>query len=743
MPRKNILARILLLLMPLLSLSCINEVSPNKEMIDLLAKIDKRNFDPQNAFCAEAKLVYYDSALQKAATKEEVVKLKNLILLTLIERGEEKKAVEMGEELIKTLPAYDMDQRKVALRNLALAYLRLGERINCIKDHSGQSCIFPIAGRGVHGDKTSSQRAIELYEEALNSDPLDLESRWLLNIAYMTTGGYPQQVPAMFLIKGLDSDTSHFIKPFTDAALNVGLNTNNLAGGSIIDDFNNDGYFDLITSSYSLKEGMRYCRNNTDGTFTEISDSSGLGYITGGLNIMQTDYNNDGLKDVFVPRGAWMKKFGQQPNSLLRNNGDGTFTDVTKQAGLLTFHPTQAATWADFNNDGWLDVFIGNESTSEVDTNRCELYINNRNGTFTESAAKAGCDFIDYVKGVTSGDYNNDGLPDIFISTLTGNKILLRNESVKGGMIRFEDVSGKSGLQANKVRTFPTWFWDYDNDGWLDLLICGYEFNGSLAPYFAAEALNIPRDNSGVVFLYRNKHDGTFEDMTEKVCLNRFAFAMGSNFGDIDNDGYLDIYLGTGNPPYQSLIPNKLFKNIDGKKFIDVTTSARVGNLQKGHAVSFADWDNDGDQDIYEDMGGVYDGDAYQSSLYINPGQNNNNWINMTLEGVTCNRAAIGTKIKVTFKENGVARSVYREVNSGGSFGSNPLAQHIGIGKATIIDSIEIIWPASNSNQLFKNVQPGETLKIKEGDTVPSKIKLAKVDFTSHFKGILSCAPPK
>jgi hypothetical protein len=86
----------------------------------------------------------------------------------------------------------------------------------------------------------------------------------------------PQQVPAMFLIKGLDSDTSHLVKPFTDAALNVGLNTNNLAGGSIIDDFNNDGYFDLITSSYSLKEGMRYCRNNTDGTFTEISDSSGL-----------------------------------------------------------------------------------------------------------------------------------------------------------------------------------------------------------------------------------------------------------------------------------------------------------------------------------------------------------------------------------------------------------------------------------------------------------------------------------
>lgn len=721
--------------------SCSNEVSPNREIINLLSEIDKKNYNARNAFCAEAKFKFYDSSFKVAKGKDELITFENLIVLTLLELGNEEKAVRMGEELIKKIPVYDVEKRRVAIKSLALAYLRLGERINCIKDHSGESCIFPIVGRGVHADKTSSEKAIELYEQILNSDPIDFESRWLLNVAYMTTGGYPQQVPIPFLLKGLDADTSRVVKPFIDAAVNIGLNTKNLSGGSIIDDFNNDGYFDLVTSSYSLKEGMRYCRNNSNGTFTEVSDSSGLGYITGGLNIMQTDYNNDGWKDIFVLRGGWQKQFGKQPNSLLKNNGNGTFTDVTKQSGLLSFHPTQTATWADFNNDGWLDVFIGNETTSDLDVNICELYINNKNGTFTESATKAGCNIKAFVKGVTSGDYDRDGLTDIFISTLDGHKILLKNESTKEGIPSFKDVTQRAGLHLNKIRSFPTWFWDYDNDGWLDILVCGYEFDGSLAGYFAAEALNIPVENAGKVFLFRNNHNGTFEDVSEKAGLNKFAFAMGSNFGDIDNDGYLDIYLGTGNPLYQSLVPNKMFKNIEGRRFIDVTTSARVGNLQKGHGVSFADLDNDGDEDIYIEMGGVYDGDAYQNSLYINPGQNNNHWINISLEGVTSNKSAIGAKIKVTFRENGIARSVYRDVNSGGSFGSSPLTQHIGIGQAATIDSIEVKWPASNTIQVFKNIQPGETLKIKEGDTSFTKMKMRKVDFTAHKMGIISCSP--
>lgn len=727
--------------MLLLFASCVHENHPNKEMVGLLASIARSEYSPRNNFCPEAKLHFYDSLLAKASNAGDSMFLEYSIARTMIELGDEEKAMQRSAWLIKRMPVYEVSHKLAVMKNMAIACLRIGERSNCIRSHTGESCVFPIAGRGIHADKTGSLKAIELFEQILTNDPGDLESRWLLNIAYMTTGDYPGGVPPAFLIKGLDADTASGIKPFIDAAVPVGLNTNNMAGGSIVDDFNNDGYLDIISSSWGLDQSMHYCRNNANGTFSDVSEPSGLKQLTGGLNIMQTDYNNDGLKDVFVLRGAWKEKFGKEPNSLLKNNGDGTFTDVTKESGLLSFHPTQTATWADFDNDGWLDVFIGNETTAEDDLHPCELYMNNRNGTFTEVAARAGCAIISFVKGVTSGDYDNDGLTDIFISTLNGRKVLLKNHGVNGNTVVFTDVTAQAGLDNNRTRTFPTWFWDYDNDGWLDIMVSGYEFDRSLAWYAAAEAMGKAVGNSGKIFLFRNKRDGGFEDVSEKVGLHKIVFAMGANFGDIDNDGYLDMYYGTGNPLFQSLVPNKMFKNQGGSRFIDITTSARVGNLQKGHGVSFADMDNDGDQDIYIDMGGAYIGDAYQNSLYLNPGQNSNRWINIALEGVASNRAAIGAKIKVTFRDNGVVRSVYRDVNSGGSFGSNPLLQHIGIGQATVVESIEVKWPASHTVQTFKDIPAGENITLREGNASLVKRTFNRFDLTLTGNRVIGCAP--
>ncbi|MDP9081192.1 MAG: CRTAC1 family protein, partial [Bacteroidota bacterium] len=579
-----------------------------------------------------------------------------------------------------------------------------------------------------HMDKSGSEQAIVLYEKILKENPDDYESRWLLNIAYMTIGSYPARVPPAYRLTMDDKPADTSVKPFKDVAMNLGLAIRKLGGGAIIDDFNNDNYPDIITSSSSLKEHMHYFRNNRNGTFTDLAGPSGLGRLTGGLNIIQTDYNNDGLKDIFVLRGAWKGKFGKEPNSLLRNNGNGTFTDVTVQSGLLSLHPTQTATWADFNNDGWLDVFIGNES-EDGDVNPSELYINNKNGTFTEMAAQAGCNVKLFVKGVTSGDYDNDGRTDLFISTMNGRKVLLKNITEKNGPVKFKDVTQQANLGNKGPGTFATWFWDYDNDGWPDILVCGYGNSFPIAEAAGAEALNRYRGDNGKVILYHNQHDGKFKDVSKEVGLDKISFAMGANFGDINNDGYLDFYLGTGNPMFTSLVPNKLYENEGGRRFVDITGAARVGSLQKGHGISFADMDNDGNEDILINQGGAFPGDAYQNALFINPGQGDNHWMNILLQGSVSNRAAIGARLKITFTENGKTRSVYRDVNSGGSFGSNPLMQHVGLGASTKIEKLEITWPVTGIIQRFTNIAAGENIKIQEGNSKMVTYKLLKFNF--------------
>jgi hypothetical protein len=202
---------------------------------------------------------------------------------------------------------------------------------------------------------------------------------------------------------------------------------------------------------------------------------------------------------------------------------------------------------------------------------------------------------------------------------------------------------------------------------------------------------------------------------------------MGSNFGDIDNDGWLDMYLGTGNPNYQSLVPNKMFRNKEGKHFSDVTASARVGHLQKGHGVSFADMDNDGDQDIHIEMGGAYPGDAYQNSFFMNPGQGSNHWITIQLQGTTSNRDAIGSSLEIHITEEGKKRTIYRDVNSGGSFGSSPLRREIGLGRATKIDQLVIRWHGSNFIQTFNNIQADQFISIREGETSWEKMTQKKI----------------
>ncbi|HKQ98699.1 MAG TPA: VCBS repeat-containing protein, partial [Candidatus Polarisedimenticolia bacterium] len=224
------------------------------------------------------------------------------------------------------------------------ASLRLAEDDNCRMNHNAKSCLFPLRGEGVHGEKRGAQAAAALLDALLADAPNDLKARWLLNVAHMAIGDWPSGIPARQLIPPERFASEADIGAFPDIAGPVGLDVDDGAGGVITDDFDGDDDLDIMASALGVTAPLRYFRNDA-GRFVEATEAAGLVGETGGLNIVQTDYDNDGRPDVLVLRGGWMGKAGHYPNSLLHNDGGGHFTDVTVEAGLLSFHPTQTGAW--------------------------------------------------------------------------------------------------------------------------------------------------------------------------------------------------------------------------------------------------------------------------------------------------------------------------------------------------------------------------------------------------------------
>lgn len=610
------------------------------------------------------------------------------------------------------------------VRLLGVAYLRLAETENCVHCNTCESCIFPIQNSGIHVKQSAAQSAVRYLTRALERDPDDLESRWLLNVAYMSLGEYPGAVPQQWLIplEALASDEP--FPRFVNVAAELGIGTFSLSGGSIVDDFDNDGYLDLVVSTTHPGGQMRYYQNDGDGGFSERTEDAGLIGLTGGLNMIQADYDNDSDVDIFVLRGGWMAAVGRgYPNSLLRNDGHGHFRDVTFEAGLGDVHyPTQTAAWADFDNDGDLDLYVGNEQFPG------QLFENDGHGKFTDIAARAGVENNRFAKGVVWGDYNNDRLPDLYVSNLSGIRNIPDSEGRNrlyhnNGDGTFSDVAPELGVER-PYSGFPVWFWDYNNDGHLDIYAgsCLWSVRDVAADY-----LGLPH-NAERDCLYEGDGKGGFQEVAVQQNLTRVTHPMGANFGDLDNDGYPDFYLGTGYPEYSALMPNLMFHNLRGTGFADVTTAGGFGHLQKGHGVSFADLDNDGDEDVFVELGGAYAGDAFADALFENPGFGNH-WIVVRLVGRESNRSGIGARIRLDIEEAGVPRSVYKWVNSGGSFGANPLRQHLGVGAAEKIDRLEIFWPTSGRTQQFQNVPVDQGIEITEGELDYRTLPLPPVTF--------------
>jgi hypothetical protein len=604
--------------------------------------------------------------------------------------------------------------------HLAISYLRVAQQEHCFEGRGSARCSSPIPAAFGDRDNAAARAAAAAYDAILQRQPGNLESRWLINVAYMMLGEYPGRVPPRWLIPEAALPDDYDITWFRDVAPALGLDVVGRAGGSIADDFDGDGYVDVMASSWGLRDQIRYFSNTGEGSFEDRTVEAGLDGIVSGLNTVHADYNNNGFPDVLILRGAWHRH--GHPNSLLRNNGDGTFDDVTEESGLFEASPTQAAVWGDFDNDGWVDLFIGNESIEPV-RNPSRLFHNNGDGTFTDIAPEAGVAVIGFVKGVTAADYDNDGKLDLYVSRLRESNLLFRNEGWEGGPPTFVEVGEEAGVRE-PTYSFPTWFFDYDNDGWEDLFVSGFfATSGDMAAEYLGQDHRAASSR-----LYRNTGKGTFIDATAAARLgHKVLLTMGSNFGDLDNDGFLDLFLGTGDPDFQTFMPNRVFRNAAGEFFEEVTASGGFGHLQKGHGVSFADFDNDGDQDIHTVIGGAYEGDVARNALYVNPGHGNR-WITLKLEGVQSNRAAIGARIQVTVNTPTGDRDVYATVTTGGSFGANSLQQEMGLGDATGIRAIRITWPVSGMTDVYTEVGLDRMLRIREGAAAPEPVQLRQFD---------------
>ena len=609
-------------------------------------------------------------------------------------------AARWSAEVLEEVPGH-----RVAEGMLLQAELRLGrfeaaaERGRELAQRHSDGQLWMLAGTAaLWADDPQAaigalRRAVDLSGEAALQRRRAL---WLLSLAWEAAESPGLPEPRYQFTPYAPAPPPPSVPRFVDVAHTAGVAKVDRGRGSSWLDFDGDGDWDLFSVGIHVPHSLY---ENVGGRFDDVTGTRGLDDPRGGWGASTADVDDDGDPDLFVTRDAWE---GAAPNSLYRNDRASGFVDVAPEAGLAGAEASFTAAWGDFDIDGRLDLYVANGVIADGGANGLHHNRTAPGGAilFTDVAPEAGADDSLKSIGTASGDYDGDGLPDIYCANIGGPNRLYRNQ---GGML-FEETAAAAGVVFPVEGGYICFFLDFDNDGLLDLFVSTMSaFDDVLHSAVNGRAVEPNRP-----FLYRNEGDGTFTDVARPAGLGRSFGSMGAGVGDVDNDGFPDLYLANGGPEMFRLEPNVMFLNRGDGTFADISRAAGVANLGKGHGATFADYDEDGDQDLYAGLGGHYDADLWANALYRNDGPAGRS---ISVRALSGPRDAPGARILV---EAGGSR-VHAQVASGFGFGSsNAAAVTVGLGTAEAVDRLEVVWPGGQ-RQSWGTLPAGAQVLVRQG----------------------------